>query len=83
MRRTPHLDSICIILVRPRFPENVGSVARAMKNMGLSRMAVVNGCSPLLANAYKLASGAEDVLEGQRNSSHYGRQFLKWGVWSG
>jgi len=63
MRRTMRLDSICIILVRPRFPENVGSVARAMKNMGLSRLAVVNGCSPLLANAYKLASGAEEVLE--------------------
>jgi tRNA/rRNA methyltransferase len=63
MRRKMHLDSICIILVRPRFPENIGSVARAMKNMGLTRLAVVNGCSPLLANAYKLASGAEDVLE--------------------
>jgi tRNA/rRNA methyltransferase len=63
MRRKMHLDSICIILVRPKFPENIGSVARAMKNMGLGRLAVVNGCSPLLANAYKLASGAEDVLE--------------------
>lgn len=57
------LDSMWIILVRPKFPENIGSVARAMKNMGLSRLAVVNGCSPLLANAYKLASGAEDILE--------------------
>ncbi len=63
MRRKMRLDSIWIILVRPRFPENIGSVARAMKNMGLSRLAVVNGCSPLLANAYKLASGAEDILE--------------------
>jgi tRNA/rRNA methyltransferase len=63
MRRKMHLDSICIILVRPKFPENIGSVARAMKNMGLGRLAIVNGCSPLLANAYKLASGAEDVLE--------------------
>jgi tRNA/rRNA methyltransferase len=63
MRRKMHLDSICIILVRPKFPENIGSVARAMKNMGLGRLAVVNGCSPLLANAYKLASGAEDLLE--------------------
>jgi len=63
MRRKMHLDSIWIILVRPKFPENIGSVARAMKNMGLSRLAIVNGCSPLLANAYKLASGAEDILE--------------------
>ena len=63
MRRTIHLDSISILLVRPRFPENIGSVARAMKNMGASRLIVVNGCSPLHANAYKLASGAEDILE--------------------
>lgn len=57
------LDSISIILVRPRFPENIGAVARAMKNMGLHRLAVVDGCSPLHMNAYKLASGAEDILE--------------------
>jgi tRNA/rRNA methyltransferase len=57
------LDSVSIILVRPRYPENVGSVARAMKNMGLQRLIVVDGCSPLHGNAYKLASGAEDILE--------------------
>ncbi len=63
VKRKMNLDSIAIILVRPKFPENIGSVARAMKNMGLSRLVVVNGSSPLHANAYKLASGAEDLLE--------------------
>jgi len=58
-----NLDSIAIILVRPKFPENIGSAARAMKNTGLSRLMVVDGCSPLHPNAYKLASGAEDILE--------------------
>jgi len=58
-----NLDSVSIILVRPKFPENIGSVARAMKNTGLSRLMVVNGCSPLHPSAYKLASGAEDILE--------------------
>lgn len=57
------LNSISIVLVRPRFPENIGSVARAMKNMGLHRLMIVNGCSPFHMNAYKLASGAEDILE--------------------
>jgi len=57
------LDSISIILVRPRFPENIGSVARGMKNMGIHRLIVVDGCSPLHINAYKLASGAEEILE--------------------
>jgi tRNA/rRNA methyltransferase len=63
MKEKLNLKSISIILVRPRFHENVGSVARAMKNMGLNRLMVVDGCSPLHMNAYRLASGAEDILE--------------------
>ena len=63
MKGKMNLDSVSIVLVRPKFPENIGSVARAMKNMGLSRLIVVNGCSPLHASAYKLASGAEEILE--------------------
>lgn len=31
--------------------------------MGLSRLILVDGCSPLHMDAYKLASGAEDILE--------------------
>ncbi len=56
-------DSISIILVRPKFAENIGSVARAMKNMGFGRLRVVDGHSPADMNAYKLASGAEEILE--------------------
>jgi tRNA/rRNA methyltransferase len=63
MKGKTRLDSISVILVRSRFPENVGSVARAMKNMGLNHLILVDGCSPLHINAYKLASGAEDILE--------------------
>lgn len=63
MKEKINLDSISIILVRPKFHENIGSVARAMKNMGLSRLMVVHGSSPLHPNAYKLASGAEAILE--------------------
>jgi tRNA/rRNA methyltransferase len=58
-----NLNSISILLVRPRYHENIGSVARAMKNMGLNRLIVVDGSSPLHQDAYKLASGAEDILE--------------------
>ncbi len=63
MERKINLDSIAVILVRPKFPENIGSVARAMKNMGLKRLIIVRGSSPLHPHAYKLASGAEDILE--------------------
>ncbi|MGQ9645509.1 MAG: RNA methyltransferase [Thermodesulfobacteriota bacterium] len=58
-----NLNSISIFLVRPRYHENIGSVARAMKNMGLNRLVVVDGASPLHRDAYRLASGAEDILE--------------------
>ena len=58
-----NLHSTSILLVRPRYHENIGSVARAMKNMGLNRLIVVGGASPLHRDAYKLASGAEDILE--------------------
>jgi len=57
------LDSVSILLVRPRYPENIGSVARAMKNTGLHKLIVVDGSSPLHRDAYRLASGAEDILE--------------------
>jgi len=61
--RKMNLNSISILLVRPRYHENIGAVARAMKNMGLNRLIVVDGSSPLHRDAYKLASGAEDILE--------------------
>ena len=63
MKKRINLDLISIVLVRPKFHENVGSVARAMKNMGFHRLMIVQGCSPLHMNAYRLASGAEEILE--------------------
>ena len=63
MKGRVNLDAIAVILVRPKFPENMGSVARAMKNMGLSRLLIVDGVSPLQIQAYQLASGAEEILE--------------------
>ncbi|MGD8702850.1 MAG: RNA methyltransferase [Desulfosarcina sp.] len=35
-------DNITIVLHRPRYPENIGSAARAMCNMGFSRLSVVD-----------------------------------------
>ena len=34
-------DNVTIVLQRPRYPENIGSAARAMANMGFSRLVVV------------------------------------------
>ena len=36
-----NLDNIAIVLVQPLIPENIGSAARAMDNMGLSRLILV------------------------------------------
>ncbi len=41
MQEKNNLNNIHIVLNRPRFPENIGSVVRAMRNMGLSRLRVV------------------------------------------
>ncbi|MGA6926376.1 MAG: TrmJ/YjtD family RNA methyltransferase [Desulfosarcina sp.] len=35
-------DNITIVLQHPRYPENIGSAARAMCNMGFTRLIVVN-----------------------------------------
>ncbi len=35
-------DNITIVLQRPRYPENIGSAARAMCNMGFTRLVVVD-----------------------------------------
>ena len=34
-------DNVTIVLQRPRYPENIGSAARAMANMGFTRLMVV------------------------------------------
>jgi tRNA/rRNA methyltransferase len=56
------LDRIRIVLVRPREAQNVGAVARAMKNMGLGRLVVVDAPDLDEARAATLAVHAGDVL---------------------
>lgn len=59
-----HLDHIAIILVQTQIPENIGSVARAMKNMGLRRLALVNPKNCELSRVLKTATGRSiDVVE--------------------
>ena len=37
-----YLDNVFIVLVEPKNPGNIGAVARAMKNMGVSKLRLVN-----------------------------------------
>lgn len=55
--------SIRIVLVGTTHPGNIGAVARAMKNMGLSDLAVVNPRHFPHEDATARASGADDVLK--------------------
>ncbi|MGL5034571.1 MAG: RNA methyltransferase, partial [Microcystaceae cyanobacterium] len=58
------LELIKIILVEPAGPLNVGSVARVMKNMGLSRLVLVNPqCDRLGEEARRMAVHGVEILE--------------------
>ena len=55
---------VSFVLVGPQSPGNVGSVARALKNLGFSRMALVAPCfEPSDPEALKMAVSARDVLD--------------------
>lgn len=58
------LRAIRTVLIRPTHPGNVGGVARALKNMGLARLYLVNPSRYPSAEATARAAGAEDVLAG-------------------
>ena len=55
-------DRIRIVLVGTQHPGNIGSAARAMKTMGLSRLVLVAPERSPDAESYALAAGADDVL---------------------
>lgn len=63
----PWLDNVTVILVEPAVPGNVGSTARAIKTMGLSKLVVVNGCVFKGTDQAKMMGhGAWDILESAR-----------------
>jgi tRNA (cytidine32/uridine32-2'-O)-methyltransferase len=57
------LDNIKIVMVETTHPGNIGAAARAMKNMQLSNLALVNPKCPVGERAYARASGANSVLD--------------------
>ncbi len=59
-----NLSNIRVILMEPREPGNIGSVARAMKGMGLTQLYLVNPVQFLEAKpTWYMAHGAADVIE--------------------
>src|SRR5579859_7913530 len=55
-----------VVLIDPSHPGNIGSVARAMKNMALHDLTMVRPRSFPHAESTALAAGADDILAGAR-----------------
>lgn len=62
-------STISIVLVEPESCDNIGAVARAMKNMTLSDLRLVRPPVSWRSEARKLAVGAKDLLDGARSYS--------------
>jgi tRNA/rRNA methyltransferase len=57
-----------VVLVEPMYEGNVGSIARAMKNFGFSKLVMVNPC-PIEDFGYAMASHAKDLIENAQTFS--------------
>ena len=56
------LDNIRVVMINTSHPGNIGAAARVMKNMGLSRLYLVNPKQFPNYEATAMASGADDLL---------------------
>jgi tRNA/rRNA methyltransferase/tRNA (cytidine32/uridine32-2'-O)-methyltransferase len=54
---------LAVVLVRPREEGNLGAVCRAMANMGIARLHLVEPAAPAGATAQAFAVGARGLLE--------------------
>ncbi|QTA90891.1 RNA methyltransferase [Desulfonema magnum] len=59
-----NLDNISIVLHQPRFPENIGAAARAMRNMGIRELVVVNPENFDVVKIFRMAThSAADIVK--------------------
>lgn len=58
-----NLANVSIVLVGTEFPENIGSVARGMKNMGLRELILINPVPYKRLEAYALAHKSESIID--------------------
>jgi tRNA/rRNA methyltransferase len=57
------LAQICVVLVEPQHSGNIGAVARAMKNMALTQLVLVNPADHLNLEARMMAMHGLDLLQ--------------------
>ena len=61
------LNNIYFILVRPQIGENIGSVARAIKNFNITKLRIVRPrCSWPNQKAQATSVGAKDILKSSK-----------------
>lgn len=71
------MEQIRIVLVRPKYPRNIGMVARAMSNYGLKHLIVIEPQCELTIEANEGAANAQDVLKSATIYPHWQR-FYDW-----
>ena len=73
------LDNIHIVLVGTLAPGNIGSTARAMKNMGLSNLCLVSPQCTITDEAFWMATNAGDIVRAARQVSTLGEAIAQTG----
>lgn len=63
------MDNIRVVLARPLYGGNIGSVCRAMANMGLSDLAIAGPTPADMKEARKMACWAKSVLDSRRETN--------------
>lgn len=71
------MEQIRIVLVRPKYPRNIGMVARAMSNYGLKHLILIDPQCELDIEAREGAANAQDVLSAVTIYPHWQR-FYDW-----
>ena len=72
-----NLENIHIVLQRPRYPENIGSAARAMCNMGIRHMSIVSPENFDLDRVNRLATHVSaDIVAGIQVYEHLAEALL-------
>ena len=60
-------NNICFILVRPQMGENIGFVARAIKNFNITNLRIVNPrCHWPNQKALATSVGAKDIIKSSK-----------------
>jgi tRNA/rRNA methyltransferase len=77
------LDRVAVVLVEPREPGNIGAAARAMANMGLSRLVLVRPPAHLVPEAFRMALAARPILESALVAEDLGAALAGFGFVAG